>query len=91
MQWGGLRNGELLDAAEREGFEVLITGDQSMPSQQHIAGRKLAIVSLSAIEWPIIKSHVAAIAAAAAVAKPGTVVHVQCGTFVRRSKPYPPG
>src|ERR1041385_6663429 len=62
MGWGGLKNGELLKAAEDDGFEVLVTGDQSMPEEQNLMGRKLAVVTLSAIEWPIIKHHVAEIA-----------------------------
>jgi predicted nuclease of predicted toxin-antitoxin system len=52
MGWGGLKNGELLKAAEHAGFDVLVTGDQSMPDEQNLSVRKLAIVTLSAIEWP---------------------------------------
>jgi hypothetical protein len=83
MDWGGLKNGELLKAAEEAGFDVLLTGDQSMPKEQNIAGRNLAIVTLSAIEWPIIKPHVGKIAAAIVTAKPGTVTRVDVGAFVR--------
>jgi hypothetical protein len=28
LGWTGIRNGDLLDAAERAGFDVLITSDQ---------------------------------------------------------------
>jgi hypothetical protein len=31
MGWGGLKNGELLKAAEEAGFDVIVTGDQGMP------------------------------------------------------------
>ena len=51
--WGGLRNGELLKTAEAGGFEVFVTGDQSMRYEQNLSGRKLAIVMLSAIKWRI--------------------------------------
>jgi len=91
MGWSGMKNGELLKAAEEAGFEVLITGDQSMPQEQNMSGRKLALVTLSAIEWPIIKHHVAKIAAAVAAAKPGTITRVDVGTFSRRAKPKGPG
>jgi len=47
MGWSGMKNGELLKAAEEAGFEVLITGDQSMPQEQNMSGRKLALVTLS--------------------------------------------
>ena len=34
MEWGGIKNGELLALIEREGFEVFITGDKNMPHQR---------------------------------------------------------
>jgi len=46
--FAGLKNGQLLDAAEREGFEVLLTVDQNIPSQQNIGRRALSIVILCA-------------------------------------------
>jgi hypothetical protein len=45
--WAGLKNGQLLEAAEKDGFDVLVTGDLSSTYQQNMAGRKMAIVSLS--------------------------------------------
>ena len=44
----GLKNGALLDAAEAAGFDVLITVDQSIPDQQHLAGRQISLVILCA-------------------------------------------
>ena len=44
--WSGLKNGELLDAAERDGYGLLITTDQNLKHQQHLAGRQLAIIVL---------------------------------------------
>lgn len=44
--WSKLRNGELLDAAEREGFELLITTDSNLRYQQNLSARRLAIVVL---------------------------------------------
>jgi len=41
-----MTNGELLTTAEQHGFDVLITNDQSMYSQQNLRGRNLAIVVL---------------------------------------------
>ena len=37
--WSEKDNGELLDLAERKGYEVLATTDRSMRHQQNIAGR----------------------------------------------------
>ena len=31
MGWAGLWNGDLLEAAEKEGFQVFLTGDQTPP------------------------------------------------------------
>ena len=42
----GLSNGQLLAAAEQEGFQVLITVDQNMPHQQRIAGREISVIVL---------------------------------------------
>ncbi len=44
--FAGLKNGRLLEAATAAGFDVLITADQSIPDQQNLAGRKLAILIL---------------------------------------------
>jgi len=43
MGWSRLSNGELLDAAEKE-FDVLITTDQALRTQQNLSGRKLAVL-----------------------------------------------
>jgi hypothetical protein len=81
----------LLKAADDSGFDVLVTGDLSIERQQNLKGRKLAIVSLSAHNWRILKSHVAKIAAAVDAAGPGSFVRVECGTFSRRgAKPEGP-
>jgi hypothetical protein len=47
-QSGWLKNGRLLAAAEAGGFEVLITVDQSIPDQQNLTGRKIAVRILRA-------------------------------------------
>jgi predicted nuclease of predicted toxin-antitoxin system len=46
-EWAGLKgkkNGELLQAAEGSGYQVLLTVDQGIPRQQTMMGRKLAII-----------------------------------------------
>jgi predicted nuclease of predicted toxin-antitoxin system len=44
----GLKNGELLSAAEAAGFDVLVTVDQSIPDQQNLKGRTIALMILIA-------------------------------------------
>ena len=71
-RWDKLRNGELLDAAERAGFDVLLTTDKNLRHQQNLEGRKLAIVVLSRSRWSLVKPVVQEIAAAVAATKPGS-------------------
>ncbi len=54
MGWNGLTNGKLLDVAELDRFAVLLTGDRTMYKEQNLAGRKLAVVALSSVEWLIL-------------------------------------
>ena len=68
LRFGGLKNGELLNAAEAVGFDVLVTGDKTLEYEQNLKGRGIAVVSLSAPHWPLVKNHIAKIAAAVAAA-----------------------
>jgi hypothetical protein len=74
--WDTLRNGELLDAAEAAGFDVFVTTDRNIRSQQNLTARKIAIVVLSKGRWKLIRQRLPAIAAAVAVATPGSFVEV---------------
>jgi len=84
MGWAGLKNGELLRAAEDNGIDVLVTGDQTMNYEQNPTGRRLAIVALSAIQLPIIKNNLPKIIEAIDKAAPGSFQAVECGTFSRK-------
>jgi hypothetical protein len=84
MGWAGLKNGELLRAAEKEGIDVLLTGDQTFVSEQNLSERRLAIVALSAIQLPLIKKNLPKIIAAINSAVPGSFQMVDCGTFSRK-------
>ena len=48
LGWAGLKNGKLLARAAQENFDVLLTMDGSMASQQNLSKIKLAIVALRA-------------------------------------------
>jgi hypothetical protein len=69
--WSTLANGDLLNAAEAASYEVFITTDQQLQRQQHLAGRRLAILVLPTTRWPQIQRHAAAIVAAVESAQPG--------------------
>lgn len=43
--WDTPKNGELLGAAEADGFDVSLTTDKNMRHQQNLAGRKIAVAT----------------------------------------------
>lgn len=75
--WAALQNGELLRAAEAEGFEVLVTTDQNLRYQQNLPERRLAIVVLKTTSWPRIRERVDAVAAAIDGIQPGGYFEVE--------------
>jgi hypothetical protein len=83
LGWMGLRNGELLRAAEENGFQVFVTGDQTLTFEQNLEGRQLAIIVLSSIELPLLTKHLPSIVAAIDGARPGSFQKVDCGKFSR--------
>ena len=56
--WDTLSNGELLEAAEAAGFNVLLTTDKNIRYQQNLKGRKIAFVVLGNQQWPVLRHHV---------------------------------
>jgi len=44
----GLKNGDLLAAAEKAGFDTFLTVDQGIEYQQNLTGRNIAIIILRA-------------------------------------------
>jgi hypothetical protein len=81
--FSGLKNGELLSAAQAAGFDVLVTGDKTIEYEQNMQERRIAVVSLSAPHWRLIKDHVGRIAIAVETALPGSFMRVDCGKFAR--------
>src|ERR1035437_4966798 len=70
--WDKLANGELLNAAEKAGFELLLTTDKNMASQQNMKSRTIAIVVLGNSQWRIVQRYVRRIAASVNAATPGS-------------------
>jgi hypothetical protein len=77
MGWDRLQNGELLNAAEAAGFDVLLTTDKNMRYQQNLAARKIAIVLLGKQQWPELRPHVQLVVDAVNAATPGSYVEVK--------------
>lgn len=69
--WSNLQNGVLLDRAEQEGYQLLITTDQNLRHQQNIADRSLAVLVLLSTSWPRIQLRVERILEAFNTLEPG--------------------
>jgi predicted nuclease of predicted toxin-antitoxin system len=69
--WSKLENGDLIQAAEADGFDGMITTDQNLKYQQDLRGRKLAILVLPTTSWPEIQDHLEEVSAAVGTLKPG--------------------
>ena len=69
--WSTLENGVLLDRAEEDGYQLLITTDQSLRHQQNFAGRKISILVLLSTAWPLIQLRVEEIQAVVNGMTPG--------------------
>lgn len=50
--WANLKNGLLLDIAERADFDVLITSDKNLEYQQNLSTRVMSIIVLGSGQWP---------------------------------------
>lgn len=73
MKWDGLKNGELLAAAEKQ-FGIFITTDKNLRYQQNLTERKLAILLLPSNQVPIVEALIPTIEEA--------LKTIQAGEFV---------
>jgi hypothetical protein len=74
--WSTLSNGDLLRAAEAEGFDVLLTTDKNLAFQKSLKECKIAIVVLGNPQWPVARLHVQSIVAVVNAATPGSYEEV---------------
>jgi hypothetical protein len=70
--WATLRNGELLAAADAARFDIFITADRNLRSQQNLRSRQLAIIELPTNRLALIERLVPAIQQALNKAAPGS-------------------
>jgi hypothetical protein len=88
MGWAALSNSNLLDAAERAGFETLVTCDQNIAFQQNLATRRIAIVVSMTNHWDDIRAQPQTVHHAVNSAASGTVITVRFSP--RRRLRFPP-
>ena len=76
--FSGLKNGELLKAAEAAKFEILLTADQGFEYEQNLRDRKIALIIFRTKSNRLrdLLAHIAACKAVLATIKPGEVVRV---------------
>ena len=76
--WDKLTNGALLEAAEDDGVELLLTTDRRMRYQQNLEEHKIAIVVLThTTKWARVRVHLQRITAAVDASTPGSYVEVE--------------
>jgi hypothetical protein len=76
LGWGSLQNGDLLQQAQSQGFEVLVTTDQNLKYQQNLSSRNIALVVLTSTSWPRIQKVVSHICEAVDSATANSYVEV---------------
>jgi predicted nuclease of predicted toxin-antitoxin system len=90
MGWSELTNGDLLTAAEADGFEIFLTADKNIQYQQNLAGRRIALVVLGINLLDILFANVERIRHALDTIPAGGYVTVPFDRPSLRRRPYPP-
>lgn len=62
LGWGALENGDLIDAAEAAGYDLLVTTDRNLRYQQNLTGRRIGIVVLLQSSWPNLRLRAESVA-----------------------------
>jgi hypothetical protein len=89
MGWAGITNGRLLDAAEGAGFQVMVTADRNIRTQQRLAGRKITLVVINTNHWNSMRADAGAVVAARDGAGEGTYTVVPLARPLRGRRPPP--
>ncbi len=88
MGWGLLKNGELLAAAEAEGFDVFLTGDKNLSYQQNLEGRTLALVVLGTTRWKTLRQDTSPVVEAVNRATPGSFEALPLSGLLRKEERF---
>jgi predicted nuclease of predicted toxin-antitoxin system len=88
--WAELTNGELLTAAEVDGFELMITADQNMRYQQNLTERRIALLVLGTNQLDILFANIDRIRAAIDQVSVGSYLVVEFDRPPLLRRPYPP-
>ena len=58
---GRLTNGDLLAAAQRNAFDIMVSADRGILHEQNHAKRRIALVMLGSNRWLLVRLHLEAI------------------------------
>ena len=72
LSWDALENGDLLAAAQAAGFDVMVTGDQSLVYQQNNSRRSIGLVILTRTKRRLLETHYGIIIQALDRVRPGS-------------------
>ena len=61
LGWSGMRNGDLLEAAAKDGYDMFITCDQGIPYQQNLGRYDITLLTLMNGDWNIISRNISLI------------------------------
>ncbi len=73
--WSGIKNGKLIELIEGR-FDVFILGDKNFQYQQNLSNRKVALIELFTIRWPLLQPLIPAVVSAVDSAQPGSYIKV---------------
>ena len=90
LGWAELSNGDLLRAAQAEGFAVIITCDQNIQHQQNLSEQPLAFIVLTTTHWPTIRANVGLIRDVVDSIPQGKFTHIALPRPPLRRRPYNP-
>lgn len=89
--WAELTNGDLLTAAEADGFEIFLTADRNIRYQQNLTGRRIALIVLGTNQLDILFANVDQIREAVDVIQLGAYVTVEFDRPTLRRRPHSRG
>ena len=76
LGWGELSNGELIAAAEKAGYAMLITADKNIRYQQNMTGRRIGIIVLPTNRWRDLQAQAPLIVEAIETLAPGAYFEI---------------
>jgi predicted nuclease of predicted toxin-antitoxin system len=78
MQWGGIRNGKLLDNAASKGFDALLTVDAGIEFEQNLSALPCSVIIIRSASnaFEHIEPHLPAVLEVLKTLKPRTLVRI---------------